>query len=672
MSIWSQNLNPEQQAAVAHSHGPLLILAGAGSGKTTVLVARTGRLIGERIAAPERIGVLTFTNKAATELKVRVGKRLGEAANKVWAGTFHGFGLRFLKDHWREAGLPAKFGVIDGNDAQAIVKDLLRDHKATEKDGIPVDRVLAKINYLRETGSEKGLDDSVESALAITLKPKFQQRMRQLGVVDFEDLLLRPLQLAKENSLLKEKLQSRFDFVMVDEFQDTNLRQMELVDLLSTNGRNIAVVGDDDQSIYGWRGAEVKNILEFPRRYKGCEVVRLERNYRSTPEIIELANAIIAQNTTRHAKVLKPCQTSQGQRPELFIYENEDEEVDQVIQEIAQFHRQGTKWKNIAVLYRSNAQGGLMEGGLRRSGIPYKLTGGSALFDRKEVKDAMAFIRSSVAPNEVTFRRILNLPPRGIGEKTITDIEEMTGSMAFHQKVKVYGQRNSHESIAALFTFLEKLKERLVHAPMTAEQVLDSELREIGYYDYVRQSYREPGAGDKRWSAVLILGRILDGMFVRHGRNVDTLEMFVDAMELRDVESEEEKAKADEVQLMTLHACKGLEFPVVFLLGLEEDLLPHAKLGQNVDEERRLFYVGVTRAQQRLIMSRVRQRKRYGRLVPVSPSRFLAELKAGFIVEFQGNRPLAAADRVSRLDELKRKLDRQIAAGRPPVGPDNP
>ena len=669
MSYWLQNLNPEQQDAVSHNSGPLLILAGAGSGKTTVLVSRTGRLIAERHTSPERVCVLTFTNKAAQELKSRVAKKLGPSASQVLAGTFHGFGLQFLKEHWREAGLPKKFGVIDAGDSLAVLKDLMRDHHAYEKADLNLEALMAKILHFRQNGKDNFFDDSIESAASLVLAPKFTKRLGHLGVVDFEELLLRPLKLMREEPKLHDKMRARFDFVMVDEFQDTNITQMLLIDQLTGESRNVAVVGDDDQSIYGWRGAQIENILGFPKRYKNCKVVRLERNYRSSAKILNLANAIIASNKARHTKVLRPGLENLGEAPELFVFENEDAEVDQVVQELYRFQRMGFRWRDMAVLYRSNSQGGLMEGGLRRSQIPYKLTGGTALFDRKESKDVLAFIRSCVFPSEISFRRIINLPARGIGEKTLEAIEAVIGNHDFFKKAQIWAADHTDEKAAESFIrlreFLAHLRKALINGPLSAEDTLNHELRQLGYRDYVNQSYRDLKAADGRWLSVTILGRILDGMFGRHGRTLDTLEMFINCMELRDPVTESSEEKADEVQMMTLHACKGLEFPVVLLLGLEEELLPHSRLGQNTDEERRLFYVGVTRAQKHLVLSRVRQRKRYGRLQDVAPSRFLLELDATLFVEMQNGRPLMAEARKSLLADLFKKLDKQINE-RPP------
>jgi superfamily I DNA/RNA helicase len=664
-NIWLESLNPEQQEAVSHNHGPLLILAGAGSGKTTVLVSRTGRLIAENFTSPERVCVLTFTNKAANELKVRVAKKLGDKAKKVWAGTFHSFGLRFLKEHWQEAQLPAKFGVIDGNDAHAIIKELLRNNKSIEKDNFKVEILLEEIAQIRITGGKgtNSHDASIESAMAQVLTPKYVRRLRELGVVDFEDLLLRPIKMMRENEELKRKIQSRFDFVMVDEFQDTNTTQMQLVDLLTETHRNLAVVGDDDQSIYGWRGAEIRNILDFPKRYDNCKVIRLERNYRSSSSILSLANAIIAVNKDRHSKILRPSLNQDGEKPELFVYENEDNEVDQIVNELIDLKSKGHKWRDFAILYRSNSQGGLVEGGLRRAQIPYKISGGTALFDRKEAKDVLAFLQCALYPNEVAFRRIINLPARGVGEKTLEDIEALKSNLPFHEKARLWANENigdkASEGILSLFLFLEELKQQLCLYLISAEEIFDNEFRKLGYRDVVNQSCRDIKSADGRWFIVTVLGRILDGMFSRHGRSRDTLEMFVDCMQLRDPINDDEGK--DEVQMMTLHACKGLEFPIVFLIGVEENLLPHATLGKNPDEERRLFYVGVTRAKKHLMLSRVQQRKRYGRIQVSAPSRFLLELDAKLFNEHQGYRPLIEGQRESMLADLMAKLDKKIA-----------
>ncbi|MCB0412219.1 MAG: ATP-dependent helicase, partial [Bdellovibrionales bacterium] len=589
-------------------------------------------------------------------------KKLGPMAKKVWSGTFHGFGLQFLKEHHEIAKLPKKFGVIDTSDSEAILRDLMHDLKDFDKEDLNRSQILNFISEIRQRGKLSEYNETSEAAAATLLAPKFMKQLHLLGVVDFEELLLRPLKILRNHQDLKEKMQRRFDYVMVDEFQDTNLTQMRLIDELINEKRNITVVGDDDQSIYGWRGAEIQNILSFPNRYKGCEVIRLERNYRSTPPILNLANSIIATNKDRHVKALIPSLDEEGRVPELFIFENEEVEVDEIVRELNKFHNEGFAWRDMALLYRSNSQGALMEGALRRSQIPYKITGGSALFDRKEVKDILAYIRCAVFPNEIALRRVINLPARGLGEKAIESILNSKGR-TFPGKALNWAKENPEDkaaqALSKFFDFLDHLKEDLVQEKESAETLLCDHLRQLGYRDYISRSYKSSAAIEARWLSASILGRILDGMFSRNGRTLDTLENFVNCMELQDPVEDKEGQIIDEVQLMTLHACKGLEFPIVFLMGLEEDLLPHARLGTNTDEERRLFYVGVTRAKKHLMLTRVRQRKRYGRLQTAAPSRFLLEIDPQLFCELPDGRPLAVGEKDAMLKALFQKLHRQ-------------
>ena len=387
MSYWTQGLNPEQAKAVEHNFGPLLILAGAGSGKTTVLVSRTGRIISERVAKAQEICVLTFTNKAARELKHRVSVKLGAQGQGLWAGTFHSFGLQILRRFHKHAGLSPYFGIVDQSDCNSVIKDLLKDIKNSTKEKFDVDKLLNMIND-RRTGTAlkvEGEDEYHEMVEMLT--PKFNKRLEMLGVVDFEGLLIKPLQLFKEHPDILEKVQNSFSQVMVDEFQDTNRLQMDLIHQLVKSHNNISVVGDDDQSIYGWRGAEVKNILNFPREHKGCEVIKLERNYRSSSEILAVANAAISHNKNRHGKILKPQSAENtGVKPEVFILDREEDECEFVVTEIQHFMRQeACKYQDFAILYRSNTQGGLIESSLRRANIPYTISGGTSKIGRAHV-----------------------------------------------------------------------------------------------------------------------------------------------------------------------------------------------------------------------------------------------------------------------------------------------
>ena len=662
MSRWLHGLNPEQVSAVRHSSGPLLILAGAGSGKTTVLVARAGRLIDEVGVLSHRICVLTFTNKAARELKGRLRNKLGEKAQGLWAGTFHSFGLQFLRKHSELAGLPKRFGVIDSSDAMAIIKELGEHINVAGKKAFEWEKVLGKISSLRTYGDGAKLSRDEYDDAAEVLMPKYLEKLKHLGVVDFDSLLLQPIELLEKHPQIRAELSEYYQHIMVDEFQDTNEMQMRLIRLILGAHNNIGVVGDDDQSIYGWRGAEVQNILGFPRSFPGCEVVRLERNYRSTPEIIQLANSVIVKNKDRHDKKLKPA-NGKGELPEIFVFENEDDECEGVLRDLQSFHRQGLKRSETAILYRSNGQSALFEAEMRKAGVPYRVSGGTAFFDRKEAKDLLAYLRCSLRPNEIAFRRILNFPPRGIGGTSIERAEKLAASenISFYKAIcrwRAAGiNDNTGASIEQFLATLSELSRKLTDPvdQRTAGAILLEEIEALGVRSYIQQTSKNGEVFQKRWSFIEIFCQVLDRYMVKGGRSAKSLREFVEAMELRDTEDEEKK---DEVQLMTLHASKGLEFPVVFLVGVEEDLLPHRTLGSDVSEERRLFYVGVTRAQKRLILSRARERKRYGRLKPSAPSRFLLEIPENLARTYErGLRPVDEKQRQVQLEDLYAQLD---------------
>lgn len=668
MSKWTEGLNPEQGEAVNHNYGPLLILAGAGSGKTTVLVSRTGRLIEDKVAKAEQICVLTFTNKAARELKHRVAVKVGPKAKGLWAGTFHSFGLQLLRKNHKLSCLPAQFGILDQSDSQAVLKELAKNLRNTTKDKFDFSKVLDCVNILR---AKKTLPvDQLEEyhEMAEALAPAYEKELLRLGVVDFEGLLLEPLRLFKKHPEVLIQTQERFQQIMVDEFQDTNQEQMKLIRSISESHKNLAVVGDDDQSIYGWRGAEIQNILNFPNDFKSCQVIKLERNYRSSSSILDLGNAVIAKNSKRHGKILRSEKKKirEHHLPEVFVLDNEDEEADFVCREIQKFKASGSKNKDTAILYRSNTQGAFIETSLRKSQIPYSITGGTSIFDRKEAKDWLAYLKQSLSDDEVSFRRIVNLPPRGLGDNTLdklityADEEKLNLPQASkkwnkaglpEEKGKILDQLNEW-----LWTFPQRLLEDSSIGETIAKR-FEFLVREIGYRDYLIKN-SEGIAFDKKWQVIEIVGRILESFVGRRDSSIATLKDFVDSMQLRDdVGNEDEK---DVVQLMTFHASKGLEFPNVILVGVEEDLLPHKRLGANIDEERRLFYVGITRAQENLTLSYCRQRKKQGVVRPVSPSRFLLEIDERLIVLHEmGHRPVSAGEREDLVKNFLAKFDFQ-------------
>ncbi len=661
MTNWTRGLNQEQQQAVLHSNGPLLILAGAGSGKTTVLVSRTGQLIEHHNIAAEKICVLTFTNKASRELKERVDLKLG--LQNLWSGTFHSFGLQLLRRFAKVAGLPSNFGVIDQSDSQAIIKDLLLDIKNYSKDSFKTEKLISMINEKRQ-----GLTTSIEvdeyEEMAVVLLPKYLKRLEMLGVLDFEALLIEPLKLFEKHPKVLDQLQDQFSHLMVDEFQDTNALQFRLVKALSARENNLAVVGDDDQSIYGWRGACVSNILDFPKHFKDCKVVRLERNYRSTPAILSVANAVIGKNENRYGKILK-CdpQALDGDKPELFVYETDDIETEEVTTHIQHYLTQGFSLKDMAVLYRSNGQGGMIEAGLRKAQIAYSITGGTGLFDRRESKDILAYLRCSVSPNEIAFRRILNVPARGIGEATIERINVFaeTHGIKFHIAARGWKKAGVGEKIGGqidqLFLTLDHMAAEILSGPEVG-QLLAKQMIKIGYRNHLQLQSKQKGSLEKKWAIVEIVGRILETYVERGQRDEATLLKFLDAMELRDLDLKENKE--DRVQLLTLHACKGLEFPVVIFVGCEEDLIPHRILGSDVSEERRLFYVGLTRAKKHLVLTRAQTRKRFGKWQPCAPSRFLLEIPSEMLTAYaSGFRPLPEVNRKQMLADLFAKIDRK-------------
>lgn len=659
---WYKGLNTEQCDAVAHSQGPMLILAGAGSGKTTVLVSRTGRLISEGIVASDALAVLTFTNKAARELKSRVAARLGPKGEDVWAGTFHSFGLQILRKYHKEVGLPKGFGIIDSSDAGALAKELLQDFDNAGKSSYDAEKILFTMSTWREEGRKEAKNEDEYEAAVEWLLPKYMQKLNMLGVVDFDSLILLPAELLENNDVVAPKIQGLFNQIMVDEFQDTNPAQMKLVRSLVAPHRNLTVVGDDDQSIYGWRGANVRNILDFPKLYTSCKVVRLEQNYRSAPAILNLANAIIAKNTERHGKILRATRNAGEHLPELFVYESEELEAENICNEIESFIKEGHLKSDFAILYRSNSQGTAFEAELRKRQIPYQLSGGTAFFDRKETRDVLAYLRTALKPNEIAYRRILATPPRGIGDKTVELVHNyaIEHGIPFAKVARDWKAAGVEERAGAAFdqlhAQLDSLVARLINSTRPAGAELLQFLTEIGYQKYLEKIAADAARATRRWRYLELFSQILDKFIAKGGRTQQSIKGFVDCMELRDFPDDEGKER-EKIQLMTLHACKGLEFPIVFLVGVEEDILPHKRLGGDISEERRLFYVGVTRAEKRLFLSRAEKRRKHGKMATSAPSRFLLEIPKSLYTHHRGGRPMDEEKRKAMVAELFKKLD---------------
>lgn len=678
MSAWLAGLNPEQAEAVVHTQGPLLILAGAGSGKTTVLISRCGYLIENAYAAPEQIQVLTFTNKAARELKHRVSLRLGSQAKGLNASTFHSFGLKFLRRYHKYFDYPDNFGIIDQNDAFGVLRDIARNLSVPGKDKFDFEQVYKLVLDYRLYSKVKQAATDEYLSLAEWIYPKYLKALKHLGVVDFEDLILKPIEILEQYPEVKSQMHEHTKYWMVDEFQDTNDLQMRLLhQLVDPNQNNITVVGDDDQAIYGFRGAMVKHILNFPKEFGGCKVIRLERNYRSTSAILDLANTVIAQNKDRHNKQLKPeAKFADNRVPELFVLEDELQEAEFIVQEISDMQKKGVSVDSIAILYRANSQSGNIETELKQAQVPYRLTGGISLFDRKEIKDVACYMRLMLGYHELSIRRIVNVPPRGIGE---TSLDHLLAWMETHKTNFLKALESWQEAGVegrigpAIQSFLSLYQELpgLTRVPSGSKwgEGFFNFLKKIGYVDHLLavrvKDATEEVSFEKRLTPLRIFldsaDRYIERRQVEEPQDTLTqhLKKYLEIFDLKDDGGNEHQPG---VQLMTLHASKGLEFDYVFLPGIEEDILPHKILGEDTNEERRLFYVGITRARRGLILSRAQQRKRYGALRPAAPSRFLNDLPDTRLKSYaQGVRPIAKGAIDQTVQNFLKSLEKKVS-----------
>lgn len=680
MSVWLAGLNPEQKQAVQHGQGPLLILAGAGSGKTTVLISRSGYLIENEFCKPSEIQVLTFTNKAARELMHRVALKLGIKAKGLKATTFHSFGLKFLRRYHKYFDYPDNFGIIDQNDAFGILRELSKQLVVPGKDKFDFEEVYKLVLEYRVWGRTKTPASDEYLSLAEWIYPRYLKALKHLGVVDFEDLILKPIEVLQNFPEVKEQLYQSTRYWMVDEFQDTNDLQMKLLhQLVDPKFFNIAVVGDDDQAIYGFRGAMVQHILSFPKEFPGCQVIRLERNYRSTPAILNLANHVISQNEERHHKVLKPeARYPENRVPEIFVLEDELQEAEFVLKELKGLRAKGVAFGDMAILYRANSQAQLIEAELRQNQIPYKISGGISLFDRKEIKDMAAYLKLMVKYHELSFRRVVNMPSRGIGESTLDKIllflQEHPGSflqgLENWQKAEVDNRVGlAIESFLSLYNSLGNTLEEWDNQVLEAgfAERLFGFFKKIGFIDYilnmkVTEDLKE-GGFEKRLTPVRIFLDSVERYIKKQKAEYPDLSLkeimksYLEIFELKD-EGADDPTEVQSVQLMTLHASKGLEFDCVFLPGVEEDILPHKVLGLDINEERRLFYVGITRAKKRLFLSRAQTRKRYGQQKPVAPSRFICELPESLAQSYwQGVRPIDPKKLDSTIANFMKQLE---------------
>ena len=667
-------LNAPQREAAGHGGGPLLVLAGAGSGKTRVITFRIAHLLGLGIP-PSAICAVTFTNKAAEEMRERVAAlvRDNKIARELTIGTFHALGLSILRTERKALGMPRGFTIYDQSDAMGALREAMRGiHDGDRRFDVKAIQTrisLAKNAFVGPDQYEGNPADEYDAMTALVY-PKYQEMLRSCAAFDFDDLIVEPARLFERDEAVGRRWSERFRFVMVDEFQDTNAAQLRMVRHLVSDHQNLCVVGDDDQSIYSWRGADPTNILEFGKLFPGAKIVKLEQNYRSTKTVLAAANAVIANNKQRHGKQLW-SQLGDGESITHAVAETPEDEAKWVALEIHKLHKDGRRWSDIAVMYRSNIQAKILEEELRTASVPYVMYGGQQFFERKEVKDVLAYLRVAINPrDELALRRIINYPARGIGattvERLVTAAQVRHASLWEALRAAVSGtgtlpgmghvlpvddpdearpERNvdigdlrgaARNGILELVHVISELGSAIADGVdvVTATRTL---IEDIRLYDDLRDASGSAAAAQRRIDNVESILNTLQ-RFSEKGKGKEAFAEYLRMLSLETSKDEKDDG-GDKVVLTTLHGAKGLEFPVCFMVGLEEELLPHARTlnpqvtdvldvdhATDISEERRLCYVGITRAQRKLYLTRACTRITRGRSLPRTPSRFLLEI----------------------------------------------
>ena len=659
-------LNKEQQQAVQHTEGPLLILAGAGSGKTKVLTVRIAHLLGQGVN-PYEILAITFTNKAAKEMKSRVEGLVGDVANRIWLSTFHSFCAKFLRfelDNF--LGYNSNFTIYDTSDSQAVIKAALKALNLDDK-YYPVGAMIgaisdAKNKLLFASDFRKQARDFYQQKVADVYE-YYERELRKNNALDFDDLLLVAVKLLQSNEAVLDKYSKRFRYVMIDEYQDTNHAQYLLAKLLASHWKNIAVVGDADQSIYAWRGADIQNILDFEKDYPNCTFIKLEQNYRSTKIILDAANAVIENNEGRPKKNLWTDKT-EGAKIQHFTAQSEHEEAAFIGDTIAKKHDiHGVPYGDMAILYRTNAQSRVLEEALIKRALPYTMVGGTKFYDRKEIKDVLAYLRVLYNPfDDLSLLRIINVPKRSIGATTVAKLQDYAranGTSLFMtltqlhlvDTIKGKTKEKLEEFGILIFTLVAEMEDK------TVLDILESILDRTGYLAQLEES-TDPQDQARAENIGELLSVAKD---FQDTNPTGTVEDFLEQVALvNDVDSfEQEESK---VTLMTLHAAKGLEFPIVFLGGLEEGLFPHSRTLMNpeeIEEERRLAYVGITRAEKELYISNATTRTVFGRTSSYLPSRFIDEIPEELVDGLRAKRKVP--------DDIKRHVPQHMSVTSRPV-----
>lgn len=679
-----QGLNPAQHDAVIHRGGPLLVVAGAGSGKTRVLTHRIAHLIEEDNVNPFQILAITFTNKAAQEMKDRVAALVGPVAEKMWVSTFHSACVRILRRDAGQLGYPSAFSIYDQADATRLTSYVVRDLGLDNKKFV-ARSVHAQISNLKNelVSTDAALDraDGIFDRKIAEIYDEYQRRLRAAGAMDFDDLLTVTVQLFNSFPDALSHYQQRFQHVLVDEYQDTNPAQNDIVLKLGDQHRNVFVVGDSDQSVYAFRGADIRNILEFEKAFPDTGVVVLDQNYRSTQTILDAANSVISNNYGRKPKELW-TDKSAGDKIVLYRADDEVDEAAWIIGELERLHGQGgLRWSDVAIFYRANAQSRIIEERLAGVSVPYRVVGGTRFYDRREVKDALAYLRAVVNPtDEVSLKRVLNVPKRGIGDSSVARLDQYANSngVPFNEALNNWPEVGisgpAKKGLANFTELLRQLSNRLSEGPA---ELLQLALERSGYIEELRDERSIEAEGRLENLAELI----------GSAEQYETCEEFLEQVSL--VSPTDELDDQSEVTLMTLHTAKGLEFPIVFVVGMEDGIFPSfMSLGDpdQLEEERRLAYVGITRAEEQLYLTLAESRWIYGQQQYNTPSRFLREIPDELLDDrspkgiHKAGRTTVSATAPVEVDEDKRAerrerareriIEKAIAAGtQQPTGP---
>lgn len=672
-------LNPQQIQAMKDVSGPLLVLAGAGSGKTSVITRKIAYLIEQCQMPAERITAVTFTNKAAREMKARVQKLLpSEKTKGLTVSTFHQFGLQFLRYELLHTPLKGNFSIMDSEDSKRLLLDLMvRDNMSGAESKELVGKAIKMISDWKndlippEKAAETLTDP--EDMLFATLYELYERNLRAYNAVDFDDLIVLPTKILQENTQVRDKWQNRIRYLLVDEYQDTNTAQYELIKLLVGVQPRFTVVGDDDQSIYAWRGAKPENMALLQQDFPKLNVIKLEQNYRSTNRILNSANAVIGNNEHLFEKKLW-SDKGHGELIRVIHCQNDDEEAERVAKEIVTHKlRHGNNWQDYAVLYRSNFQARMLEAQLRQLQVPYKLSGGTSFFARSEIKDIMSYLRIILNPeDDAAFLRIINTPKRGLGPASL----EKLGLFAQENQISLLtacSHSGLHHALPKkVANELQQFAEFMAHYTQELDQNADpvplvrQMIDETGYIDLVKSEAKTPQQEKIRLDNIEMLYTSIQNLINKAEDDDDrTIDAVIRKLVLLDMlEQQQEEENINKVNLMTLHAAKGLEFNYVYIMGLEEDLLPHRNsvLAETVEEERRLMYVGITRAKQELTLLHARQRRAGGDMKTTTPSRFLEELPVEHLDaphltkgKANANPPKTADDYLATLREILQK-----------------